>query len=241
MSLHLSLIYPLIRKLESIFNLSPEEYDALASLPLVARTIRGDQDIARDHDRPSQCCILLDGLLYRYKLLGEGKRQIFSFHIAGDIPDLQSLHLQVMDHNIGTVVQSSVAFVPHGTMNRLIDEHPRIRNALWRDTLIDAAIFREWMAGLGRRDAYGRIAHFLCELFVRYSAVGLSNGHKIELPITQEKLGDALGLSTVHINRTLQTLRADGLIRWDRGHLNITDWNGLKRAATFDDTYLHLI
>ncbi|WP_379770983.1 Crp/Fnr family transcriptional regulator [Flaviflagellibacter deserti] len=210
------------------------------ALPILARSIRPDQDIARDHDRPSQCCILLDGLLYRYKLLEEGKRQIFSFHISGDIPDLQSLHLQVMDHNIGTVVSSVVAFVPHETMNRLIDDHPRIRNALWRDTLIEAAVFREWMAGLGRREAYGRISHFICELFVRYQAIGLANGYKVELPLTQEKMGDALGLSTVHVNRTLQAMRTDGLIRWYRGHLNITDWSGLKKAGAFDATYLHL-
>jgi CRP-like cAMP-binding protein len=111
---------------------------------------------------------------------------------------------------------------------------------MWRDTLIDAAVFREWMIGIGRRSAYTRIAHVLCELMVKMRAVGLANGYQCDLPITQTELGDALGLSTVHVNRSLQELRGDGLIEWRSGTLTALNWEGLKQAGEFDPTYLHL-
>jgi CRP-like cAMP-binding protein len=169
-----------------------------------------------------------------------GKRQIFSFHIPGDIPDLQSLHLDVMDHNLGTLALCKLAFVPHPAMRALMRGFPRIGDAFWRDTLIDGAVFREWMIGIGRREAYTRVAHLLCELYVRLRAVGLTNGHAYEMPITQAELGDALGLSTVHVNRTLQELRGDGLIRTTSGTVAVLDWEALRNAGEFDETYLHL-
>ena len=130
-----------------------------------------------------------------------------SFYIPGDIPDLQSLHLEVMDHSLATVVTSKVAFIPHEVVRSFLRAHPRIADVFWRDTLIDAAVFREWVVNVGRRDAYARIAHVLCEVYVRLRAVGLVNGQAFEMPITQAELGDATGLSTVHVNRTLQELR----------------------------------
>jgi CRP-like cAMP-binding protein len=126
-------------------------------------------------------------------------------------------------------------------MRGFIHAHPRIGDIFWRDTLIDAAIFREWIANVGRREAYGRIAHLLCEVFVRLRAVGLTNGQAYQLPITQAELGDATGLSTVHVNRTLQELRGNGLITTPRGgHVIIEDWDGLREAGEFDPTYLHI-
>ena len=234
---HLS---PLIRKLESIVDLSAEERQAVTSTPVIVRKLRADQDIVRDQDRPSQCCLVLEGLVFRYKLLEGGKRQIFSFHIPGDIPDLQSLHLKVMDHNVGTLVDSEVAFITHENVRKLIRTCPRIGDAFWRDTLIDAAVFREWMAGIGRRDARGRIAHLFCELFSRFRAVDLTDGNAFRMPITQAEIGDSLGLSTVHVNRTLQELRGEGLITTRNGMLVVEDWERLKEAGQFDATYLHL-
>jgi CRP-like cAMP-binding protein len=147
---------PLVRKLESIAPLSDEERQAIVGLPMMVRNLKADQDIVRDQDRPSQCCLILEGFACRYKVIEGGKRQIFSFHIPGDIPDLQSLHLDIMDHSLGTIVASKVAFIPHEMVRAFIRAHPRIGDVFWRDTLIDAAIFREWMAGLGRREAYAR-------------------------------------------------------------------------------------
>jgi CRP-like cAMP-binding protein len=230
----------LIRKLESIFDLSTAERQAVLDLPLSIRSIGEDQDLVRDGERPSECCLILEGFACRYKLTAEGKRQIMAFHIPGDIPDLQSLHLKTLDHSLGTLVPSRVAFIQHDHLRDLIRRQPRIGDAFWRDTLIDAAVFREWMVGMGRRSAYTRIAHLLCELLVRMRSVGLANGHAIELPMTQAELGDALGLSAVHVNRVLQELRADGLITLRGRLLAIGDWPGLKKAGEFDPTYLHL-
>ncbi len=176
----------------------------------------------------------------RYKIL-DGKRQIFSFHIPGDIYDAQSFLLDEMDHSVATLTPCKVAVISHMAMKDLTETYPRIGRAIWKETLADAAIFREWMASIGRRLAYPRIAHLMCELVTKRYAVGLSNGHtRIDWPLTQAELGDALGLSTVHVNRTLKELRDDGLITLTNSHLNILDWDGLQRAAQFDPGYLHL-
>jgi CRP-like cAMP-binding protein len=232
--------HPLIRKLESIAPVHEDERAAILALPMTIKKLKKDQDIVREHDRPSQCCLVLEGFLFRYKIVSSGKRQIFSFYIPGDIPDLQSLHLQTMDHNIASLTPSKVAFIQHETLRAFLHVHPRIGDVFWRDTLIDAAVFREWMVGIGRRDAYARIAHLFCELYLRLKAVGLAEAEGYALPTTQAVLGDALGLSTVHVNRSLQKLRGNGLIRMTDGNVQITNWAGLRAAGEFDETYLHL-
>jgi CRP-like cAMP-binding protein len=232
---------PLIRKLESIAPVLDDEKRAIAALPITVRDLRGDHDILRDQDRPSQCCVILKGFACRYKVLPGGRRQIVSFHIPGDIPDLQSLHLEVMDHSLATVVASKVAFIPHEAVRSFLRAHPRIADVFWRDTLIDAAVFREWVVNVGRREAYGRISHLLCEVYVRLKAVGLANGQAFEMPVTQAELGDATGMSTVHVNRTLQELRRGGLISTPKsGRVVIEKWDGLQHAGEFDATYLHI-
>ena len=145
-------------------------------------TVGRRQDLVREGDRPSECCLVLEGFAYRYKLTQEGKRQIFSFHIPGDIPDLQSLHIDVMDHSLSSLCATKALFIPHETVRDLTRRCPRIGDAFWRDTLIDAAVFREWMVCLGRREAYGHMAHLLCELYVRLKSVGLTNGDGYAFP-----------------------------------------------------------
>jgi CRP-like cAMP-binding protein len=231
---------PLIRKLETHLVLADAETNALQSLSGTVKTFAARQDIVCEGDRPSACCLVLDGFLCRYKLTDDGKRQIISFHIPGDIPDLQSLHLDVMDHSLGTLARSTLVFLPHETVRDLIRRCPRIGDAFWRETLIDASIFREWVVNLGRREAYGRMAHLLCEFYIRLRSVGLANGQAYELPLTQAELGDALGASTVHVNRTLQDLRGEGLITLQAGSVTVLDWERLKEAGEFDPTYLHL-
>jgi CRP-like cAMP-binding protein len=230
----------LLRKLRSISPLTDDEKHCLLTLPLSLKSVGENNDIVREGDRPSECCLVVEGFTCRYKLTAEGKRQIFSFHTPGDIPDLQSLHLGTMDHSLMTLTPCKLAFIPHESLFDIMRRCPRVADVMWRDTLIDAAIFREWMIGMGRRSAYTRIAHVLCEVFVRLRAVGLANGHECELPLTQSELGDALGLSTVHVNRSLQELRGDGLIQLRGGSLTILNWNGLKTAGEFDPIYLHL-
>jgi CRP-like cAMP-binding protein len=230
----------LIRKLRSIDPLADDEKQCLATLPFSTRSVAADQDVVREGDRPSECCLVVEGFLCRYKLTDKGKRQIFSFHLPGDIPDLQSLHIKVMDHSLMTLTPSKLAFIKHESLMRVTHKCPRVADVLWRDTLIDAAVFREWLVGIGRRSGETRIAHLLCEVLVRMRAVGLAHGQECELPITQAELGDALGLSTVHVNRCLQALRGKGLITLRGSVLNVANWEGLKEAGEFDPTYLHL-
>ena len=230
----------LIRRLENIFTLSDAEKAAFATLPMQVMDIRTDQDIVREGDRPTRSCLILEGFACMHKMTVKGRRQIMSFFVPGDIPDLQSLHLTVMDCSLGTITPCKLGFIQHEALRALCDRHPRIARALWRETLIDAAIFREWVMNVGRREAYARMAHVMCELVVRLRAVGLAPDDAYELPMTQSEFADALGISTVHVNRTLQAMRADGLIRLSGNQLTIPDWEKLKEAGEFDPAYLHL-
>jgi CRP-like cAMP-binding protein len=230
----------MIRKLESNFPLSDEEKQALQDLPVQIQLLKADQDIVRIGDSPSQACLLVEGYTYVYKLTATGKRQIVAFHVPGDMPDLQSLHLQVLDNSLATVTPCTVGFIQHEDLRRVCDCYPRITAALWRETLVDASIFREWVLNVGRRDAFSRMAHLLCELRVKLKAVGLAEGDTFDLPFTQGELADAIGASSVHVNRVLQELRAKDLIRSKGTQVTIPDWEKLKEVAGFDPLYLHL-
>jgi CRP-like cAMP-binding protein len=231
----------LIRKLESIAPVAPEEKAALLRLPLRLKAVAADQDIVREGDTPSECCLIVQGFACRYNTTAEGKRQILSFHMSGDIPDLQSLHLTVMDHSLISVVPSQLAFIQHDDLRTLMREHPRLGDLFWRDTLIDAAVFRQWVVNVGRRQSPSGMAHLLCELLVRLRAVELVEDHAFELPLTQGDLADALGITNVHVNRVLQDLRGAGLISLHGKTLKVLDWEGLKTMGDFDPTYLHLV
>jgi len=231
---------PLIRKLESIGALSEQDREALASLPVQVRDLDADEDVVREGDVPSVCCLLLDGFMHRYKVLPDGKRQILALHTPGDVPDLQSLFLRHLDHSLAASVPSTAAFIPHEALRALMRAHPTVADLFWRDTLIDAAIFREWIVALGQRSALSHLAHLLCEVFTRLRAVGLAQDQSCNLPLTQTELGDACGLSSVHVNRTLQELRGEGLIELHHGRLTILDWARLQEVAQFDPAYLHL-
>jgi CRP-like cAMP-binding protein len=202
--------------------------------------IKADQDLVREGDSPSRSCLILSGFTATYKLTAGGKRQIVSFGIAGDLPDLQSLHLKVLDISIGTLTQCRMGFITHEDLRDICTRYPRIAAAFWRETLIEGAIFREWVMNVGQREAYNRMAHVLCELLVRLRAVGLVEDHSCNLPITQGEFADAMGITTVHVNRVLQQMRAEGLIELKGDRLNIPDWERLKEVGEFDPTYLHL-
>jgi CRP-like cAMP-binding protein len=213
---------PMIRKIESVFTLTDDERQALENLPMQLAVIKDDQDIVREGDRPSRSCLILSGFTATYKISGDGKRQIMNFSIAGDIPDLQSLHLKVLDCSIGTLSTCRVGFITHEALRDLCERCPRITAAFWRETLIEAAI------------------HLFCELLVRLRAVGLAKDDACDLPITQGELADAFGISTVHVNRVLQQMRADGLIVTKGTRLTIPDWDRLKEVGEFTPGYLHL-
>ena len=231
---------PLIKKLETGLRLSDKERAALERLPMHVEAMRTNQDLVREGDRPSRCFALLDGFAIASKRNGEGKRQIMTFHIAGDLPDLQSLHMKRLDNTISTITPCKVGLIEHEALTDLCARFPRITTALWRETLRDAAIFKEWVLNVGRRDAHTGVAHLICEVVTRLRAAGLVREEKCHFPITQNELADAVGISAVHINRTLQELRAAGLITLARGKLELHDWEALKRAGDFQPDYLYL-
>lgn len=230
----------MIRKLRSIVDISDEDEAAILALPITVRQLSADQDIVAEGERPGSCCLVIEGFACRYKILPDGRRQIMAFHIPGDIPDLQSLHLKVMDHGLATTTPCRLAFITHHDMWGLCERRSAIAAAMWRETLIDSAVGREWMIGIGRRSARTRTAHLLCELFVRLQAVGLTRGREYDLPLTQTELGDALGLSVVAVNRVLQDLRAESIITLKSGTVTLLDWEALGAAGQFDPSYLHL-
>jgi CRP-like cAMP-binding protein len=230
----------LLRKLNSIATLDHEDQIAVDRLPLQLTDLKADQDIVREGDRPKRSCFLLSGMACWFKMTGEGRRQILSFQISGDLPDMQSVHLSTLDSTLITISPCRVAFVQHEALLDICAKRPNVANAFWRMTLIDAAIFREWVANVGSRQALGRVAHLLCELVVRLRVIGLADNLVFELPVTQTELADATGLSTVHVNRTLQSLRKQKLIHWKDSQLEVLDWAGLQHAGDFDPSYLHL-
>jgi CRP-like cAMP-binding protein len=183
---------------------------------------------------------VLEGFACSSKTSGEGKRQILNFHVPGDFPDLLSLNLDVLDSTLTTISPCRIGFVQHEAIQQISERHPKIARALWRSTLIDAAVFREWVVNVGVRPAYSRIAHLLCEVLVRLRAVGLAQNFSCEFPISQTEIAAATGLSSVHVNRSLQELRANRLIKLDRTGLRALDWEGLQAAGDFDPAYLHL-
>lgn len=231
---------PAIRKLENATPLTDDERRAIGSLPASVRMLEPHQDIVRERDRPSQCCVILSGWAYRYKLLEEGKRQIVSLHVAGDLPDLHSVHLGAMDHALATLTACRVAFIPHDSIRGLMRDNPSLAARLWRETLVDGSIYREWITCIGRRSAYCRIAHLFCEMYLKLSAVGLADDFRYDFAATQSDLGDALGLSNVHVNRVLQELRGQNLISLQGRKLVIRDWPELTKVAQFNPDYLYL-
>ncbi|MBX9777624.1 MAG: Crp/Fnr family transcriptional regulator [Xanthobacteraceae bacterium] len=233
-------LLPLLRKLQSIGDPTDAERKAFVELRPTIRVLDAQEDIVREGQQPSIVCLILEGFACRYATVPSGRRQILSLHIPGDIPDLQSLFIKVMDHNLATLVPTKVALIPHAAMRNLIDRNHRVAHLLWRDSLVDAAIFRKWIVGIGRRSAYARFAHLVCEFAMRMHAVGLMEKDVCAMPFTQADIADALGLSSVHVSRVLSRLRKEGLFTWSDGVLTIRNWPRLQKAAEFDPSYLQL-
>jgi CRP-like cAMP-binding protein len=161
--------------------------------------------------------------------------------MKGEMVDLQNSLLKVADHSVQALTDCQVAYIPRQAVKQIALEHPRVGMAMWIDTLVDGSIFREWIMNVGRRDAHTRIAHLLCEFSLRLQVAGLGEQTNYELPMTQEQLADAVGLTTVHVNRTLKALESDGLIERESGRsVVIGNWRKLAEAGDFDSTYLHM-
>ena len=231
---------PLIRKLET-FGLLPDR-DKRALKRAVGRTRQVDagRALVREGERPAECQLILEGFAYRHRTLDDGRRQIMSFEIPGDLCDLHGLLLGQADHAVATLTPCKVATLPREVLAGWMERRPAVAGALWRGTLVDAAVSRTWLLNIGRRAARERIAHMLCEVLRRLQAVGLAGDGGGTLPIPTAEIADALGLSVVHVNRALQELHRTGLVTPGDGQVTIDDPPGLQAAGGFDPAYLHL-
>lgn len=235
-----STLSPMLRKLRLWVNLTTAQEQALLNLPHSVTVIDKQKVFVREGDDISHCWVVLSGYCVRFKYVGSGGRQIVSIHMKGDLVDLHNALLGVADHGVQTLTACKMAKLPIEAVQQLADNDPAIKDALWFDTLVDSSIHREWVANVGRRDAPTRIAHLLCEFALKMDAIGLDQMH-YELPMTQDQLADATGLTAVHVNRTLQALEKDGLIeRATAKSVIIGDWKKLAAAGDFHSDYLHL-
>jgi len=229
----------LIQKLERLVPLGSSGRQAIENLPIRLEVAPAGRLLVREGDVPEECCVLLQGYACRHKSTRDGSRQIVSFHMPGDILDLQHLKLPRADHSVEAITTAEIGWIPMPAMNRLLNDQPDVADAFWRDSLIDASIFREWVLNVGRRDARSRIAHMLCEFAARREAAGLGPAEGFDLPMSQQKIADATGMTSVHVNRTLRTLCDEGALARDGRKIRISDWKTLQRIAEFDQAYLH--
>jgi CRP-like cAMP-binding protein len=230
---------PLFQRLQITSGAGPDDLLALKALPYTLRQFRVNQVVLRDGDRPGECCLIVDGFCIRSKTIADGKRQILSIHIPGDLPDLQNLHLATMDHDLVALSDCTLAFIGHAAMRQLIRTRPTVGDIFWRDTLLDAAVFREWIVNVGQRAAHNRLAHLIVELRERLRLIGHVTSNTFAMPLTQEQLGEAMGVTSVHTNRIIRQLRIDGVLEFQRGTVKIIDEQKLQDLAEFDDRYLH--
>jgi CRP-like cAMP-binding protein len=228
-----------VRKLSGFATLDRAEQATLKSVCETTRVLPARYDLIREGDKPGSVFIVLEGWACRYKLLPEGGRQIMAFLMPGDFCDMHVAVLEEMDHNIATITKARVASVPRTQMEALIDATPSITHAFWRAQLVDEATLRAWIVSMGRRGSVERVAHLMCELYIRAYNIGLASGDKLAFPLTQIVLADALGLTAVHVNRVLKQLRIQGVMEIGRGLLVIADPQKLARIAGFHDNYLH--
>ncbi|UIJ44806.1 Crp/Fnr family transcriptional regulator [Sphingomonas cannabina] len=234
------LLHSMVAKLARRYPLGPSDIDTLLALPhRIARLERGSF-LVREGDKATHCRVLLSGFVYRHKCTGEGARQILSIHLRGDLVDLPNVMLDVADDNIQALTDVSVALIPAHEILTLALASPSIAKAMWADTMVDASILREWLLNIGQHNARQRIAHLICELALRQEDAGICDSGQYHWPLTQEQLGETTGLTSVHVNRTLQKLRAERLLRTSGRQLLVADWEGLKVAGDFRSGYLHL-
>jgi CRP-like cAMP-binding protein len=228
-----------VRRLESRVRLDEADRAAIHALPVQQRTIEPAAYMVREGEKADDCVLLLGGFAYRHKITGAGQRQIMSIHMPGEFLDLQNCLLGIADHNVQTLTRCQTATVPAAALRKLAEDRPQVGRAMWMDTLVDAAIFREWIVNVGRRDSISRLSHLLCELALRLQEAGLAVDNRYQLPMTQEQLADCTGLTPVHVNRVLQELGRQGLIRRDKRSIEILEWDRLRHVGDFNTRYLH--
>ena len=236
-----SALAALADKLSYRVNLPEEDRAAILALPALVKAVKPHKYLVTERERTQHSCLILSGYSICSKIVANGARQILAIHMRGQLVDLQAALLRVADHNVQMLTAGKVALISHEAIIDLATRRPAISHAMWIDTLIDASIMREWITNIGRRNARTRIAHLFCEFSLRLKLAGLGRHDQYELPMTQEQLADATGLTPVHVNRTIKGLEADGLItRPNPRSIRIADWRALAEEGDFDSSYLYL-
>ncbi len=230
----------LVRKLENDSLLAADDSRAIYELPFTLRSVPPATYLLREGEPASICAVLISGYAFRHKITGSGARQIVSLHIPGEALDFASLSLSYADHNIQTLSHAELALVPMAAMRELAASRRNIQSAVLTQLAIEASISREWVVNVGRRNARERLAHLLCEFASRLDAQQLSAPDGYDLPMTQEQIGDALGLTSVHVNRSIKALAEEGLLSRRGRVLSFPDIRRLREVADFSELYLHL-
>jgi CRP-like cAMP-binding protein len=229
-----------LMKFETGMDLSDGERAAITSLLSCTVEFKAGQDMMEEGERPTHCLVLLQGLACRYRATPNGGRQILSFQMPGDWMELHSYILRTLDHSIRAVSACQAATIPYARIDGLLEAYPHLMKGLWRDTLIDGAVFREWVVNVGARDSRKRLAHLLCEVHRRMLSAGVATADEFYFPVTQQELGEAMGISTVHVNRSVQALKEEGLVEFKRGTVRFPQPERLRQVAEFNDAYLHI-
>jgi CRP-like cAMP-binding protein len=229
-----------LRKLKEHSFLSHEDIAGIGTLSSLPRSLRPEEDVVHQGDSPQFAVVVLRGMLARYHTLSSGQRQYLSFHITGDMPDAQALFLDVMDHSLCAIDNARIALVPHKELVALFVLRPPIGFAIWRETLIDAAIFRQAITNNGSRSARARLAHFFCEQYYRARAADIGKPGTCRLPLSQAQIGQALGMSLVTVNRAIQHLRGTRCVELREATLQVRNWTRLTQLGQFDPAYLHV-
>ncbi|WP_174292745.1 Crp/Fnr family transcriptional regulator [Sphingomonas bacterium] len=228
-----------VQKLSGLSTLERSETSALEAATSHARRYRAKQDLIREGDEPGPVFVILNGWACRYKILPGGSRQIMAFLMPGDACDLHMNMVAAMDHGIQAITEAKVAAISRPAMDQMMREFPGVSRALYIAQLIDEGTMRAWIVSMGRRSSIERVAHLICELYLRMRNIGLRTEGVFALPLSQIILADALGMTPVHINRVLKELREAGAMALKRGHLEILDPVKLVHIAGFDENYLH--
>jgi CRP-like cAMP-binding protein len=219
--------------------MTPQDERLLEDAVSEVRDVPGRQTLTRSGEEVRTSTLLVEGYMCRYMDDREGFRQLVAIHVPGDFVDLHGYGLKRLDHDIATLGPAKIAVVPHDAIREINENHPNLTRLLWLATLLDAAMHRQWIFRLGRLDSAGRVAHLFCELEARLQMVGLAENGRFTLPLTQPDLAEASGMTGVHANRTLRSLRERGLTTFREGTVEIEDLAGLRRLAEFEPAYLY--
>lgn len=229
----------LVEKLRGFSDLTADEIAELQRVTGRVRRLAARQDLLREGDRPGPVFVVLEGWLFRYKLLVDGNRQVMAFLMPGDSSNLNIGMLTAMDHSIQTASPARVAMIPRAEIGSLLSDYPGIARALHLSQLCDEGTMRAWIVSMGRRGTVEQVAHLMCELYTRARFAGITDDGGLPLPVSQIVLADALGMTPVHFSRVLKKLRLSGAMTLRCGMLKITDFTALAQIAGFEENYLH--